>query len=167
MSHILSPGGPAVVVIVTGLVFGCAGRQEIARVPDGTFVITPTARDIRHTSEYDGAVYYVVDEPHPGEATIAYIDVEMAKAGWRQSPVLLYPTEHAVERRTWWSYGDGPEKKVHQWNGTWANSSGALVTYVLRYEVSPPGAPRRELRVIGIYTEAATVDAMRKAAGIK
>ena len=53
---------------------------------------------------------------------------------------------------------------MYQWTGAWQNQRGDVVTYVVRYEVSDPNAVARAMKVSAIYTTAATVAQLRKAA---
>jgi hypothetical protein len=45
----------------------------------------------------------------------------------------------------------------------WKNHQGDIVTYFFRYEVRPPGAQPRQLRVKAVLASAATVEELRRA----
>lgn len=142
---------------------GCS-RRLASEVPNGALVVVPRATEIRRTAEYDGAIHYVVDDPYPGEVTVAYIDSAMGRARWRASGTSLLSFDGPEGGRTWWTYSKGTDTDVHQWDGSWSNDSGDLVTYVLRYEVSPRNTVARRMLVSAIYTTAATVKKLREAA---
>jgi hypothetical protein len=135
----------------------------VAEVPSGALVVVPDAIEVRRTPEYDGAVHYLVDDPYPGEITTAYIDSAMRKAGWQASSESLLRLDRVDGGRTWWSYGQGPDTRIHQWDAGWSTDSGDLVTHLLRYEVSPPNSVARRMRVSAVYARAATDQQMREA----
>jgi hypothetical protein len=130
-------------------------------------VVVPNATEIRRTSEYDGTVHYAVDDPYPGEVTIDYIESSMRKAGWRPSESSLLRLDRTDGGRTWWTYGKDPRTDVHQWDGGWSNDSGDLVTYLLRYEMSPRNTVARRMLVSAVYAKAATVKKLREELGSK
>lgn len=153
-------------VLLPGVLSGCAGPQQVTEIPGGALVVVPNASEVRHTPEYDGAIHYVVDDPYPGEVTIAYIESAMRKAGWRASATSLLRLDRTDGGRTWWTYGKGPNTDVRQWDGGWSNDGGDLVTYLLRYEVSPRNAVARRMLVSAVYAKAATVEKLREGLSI-
>jgi hypothetical protein len=137
------------------------------QVPNQSLIVVPNATEIRQAPEYDGAIHYVVDDPYPGEVTIAFIDSAMRKAGWQASDSSLLRLDRIDGGRTWWSHHQQPDTKAYQWDAGWSNESGDLVTYLLRYEVSPPNSVARRMQVSAVYTKAATVKKMREKLGTK
>jgi hypothetical protein len=103
---------------------GCVGSRQLADVPNGALVVVPNASEIRRTSEYNGAIHYVVDDPYPGEVTIAYIEGTMSKSGWRMSPRSIVRLDGIDGAPTWWTYGKAPDIKVYQWDAGWSNDTG-------------------------------------------
>jgi hypothetical protein len=49
---------------------GWEAPPQTAAVSSVSFVIVEGAREVRRTSEYDGAVYYLVEDPYPGSVII-------------------------------------------------------------------------------------------------
>jgi len=129
------------------------------------FVIVEGAREVRRTSEYDGAVYYLVEDPYPGSVIINEITrrIEMTP-GWQASAETPISPD-GKDSRSWWSYYEPSDAKVYQWVGSWKNPQGDLLTYVLRYEVADPNAVAHTMKVSAIDMAAATVASMRNARG--
>jgi hypothetical protein len=140
------------------------GSPETSAAPPAPLIVVSTATDVRRTLEYDGAVHYLVEDPYPGSITIDLIANAIDRTpDWKPSPETpLSKDEH--DARSWWSYYETSGSKVYQWTGAWQNQRGDMVTYVLRYEVSDPNAVARTMKVSALYTTAATVAQLRKAA---
>jgi hypothetical protein len=153
-------------LVAASCLASCA-TTPLLEVPDGAFFVAANAREVRRVPEYDGAIHYIVDDPYPGEVTVANIESAMRKGGWRASETSMLELGRGDGGRTWWTYHRQPNTKVYQWDAGWSNDSGDLVTYLLRYEVSPPNAVARNLLVSAIYTKAATVKKLREAASMK
>jgi hypothetical protein len=155
------------VVIAICAVHGCARESppSTAGVSSVPFVIVESAREVRRTSEYDGAVYYLVEDPYPGSVIIKEITrrIEMTP-GWQPSAETPISAE-GNDSRSWGSYYESSGAKVYQWIGSWKNPQGDLLTYVLRYEVADPNAVAHTMKVSAIYMTAATVASMRNARG--
>lgn len=157
---------PARLLFITAVIAGCGRQQpqETSGVPDAPLVIVSNATDVRRTHEYDGALYYLVEDPYPGGMTIDNITRAIATTPeWQPS------NEHPLSRdnpdtRSWGSSYEASGAKVYQWTGAWKNSRGDMVTYVLRYEVTDPNAIAHTMKVSAISMTAATVGRLRKLA---
>jgi len=155
------------IVITICVMHGCARQSppSTAAVSGVPFVIVESAREVRRTSEYDGAVYYLVEDPYPGSVIINEITrrIEMTP-GWQASGETPINAE-GNDFRSWGNYYESSGAKVYQWIGSWKDLHGDLLTYVLRYEVADPNAVAHTMEVSAIYMTAATVASMRNARG--
>jgi hypothetical protein len=142
----------------------CARQQQqsAAAASEAPLIVVSDAANVRHTHEYDGAVYYHVADPYPGSVTIDNITRAMeGTPEWH--PSQEHPLSSTfTDTRSWWSYYETSGALVYQWTGAWRNPRGDMVTYVLQYEAADPNAVARIMKVSAIYTTAATVDRLRK-----
>ncbi len=148
--------------LAIALCVGCEGLQPTGQDPasDSPLVVLSAAADTRWTNDYDGTVHYSIQDPYPGSVVIGRLSEALTEAGWVEvdgSPLFSDPDRGA---RRWWSYYDELERKTHQWQGSWRDANGNMITYLLRYETPASGGPDI-MKVTGIYTSAATVSKLR------
>jgi hypothetical protein len=144
------------------VIAGCA-RTPSSSVEPSPLVVVDGATDVRRTDEYNGAVYYAVQDPYPGSGTIDWIAAAMHRSGWTPtSETPLTPSGADGNARIWWTDYTANDGKVDHWTGSWSNGQGDLVTYVLEYEVSSPNGAAFKMKVIGVYMTAATVQSLRR-----
>jgi hypothetical protein len=125
-------------------------------------VVSMDAKNIRRSSEYDGAVYYSVEKDYPAKEVIDEISVKMLSAAW--TPISEEVTTGDVDptARTWWTYVDQAGITVHQWNGTWTNANGDLIAYILKYRESADRIIVGVADVTGLRMTAGTVRRIRE-----
>jgi len=98
-----------------------------------------------HTVNGGEQVHFGYSERFPADNLIKILNREFVSLGWtpREKSYLNpdLPTSHV---RGWSQFQDATGDElmvVHQWLGEWQNSSGAVVTYVLRYSFPEHGDP--------------------------
>jgi hypothetical protein len=151
------------VPLVFSVCVGCAESRDVESRCAAPLITVPGAKNANCGSEYDGSITYTVEDPYPGSVTLERLGEVLAREGWSptdQSPLVHQPDEST---RQWWSYYEGETTKIYQWNGVWRNSRGDLVSYVLRYRVSPAHEQARTMEVIGVYTTLDTANKLRDA----
>lgn len=98
-----------------------------------------------HTINGGEQVHFSYSERFPADNLIKILNREFVSLGWtpREKSYLnpSLPTSHV---RGWSQFQDATGDElmvVHQWRGEWQNSSGAVVTCVLRYSYPEHGDP--------------------------
>ena len=143
--------GIACGVVVFG-VSSCAHRVSQAPTDSG-LVIVEHAKDVRYTSQHDGAVEYWNEDAYPASVTVKRLDQLLADAEWRPTDDDILSHEPNPDLRKWGSYYEPSGERVHQWLCTWKNEKGNFVTYVLRYRVAPGKPIPARLEVTGVIRQ--------------
>ena len=149
------------------LLAGCGatcGRHSpvVERLVDPPLVVVAGGIDVRRTTEYDGAVYYSVDDPFPASVLQERLGEALARAGWTPSQETLFSIVAQSKPGEWEEYQERDGTRVTQLFRAWKNADNDLVTFILRYR-SPPNESRRHTAMVtGVLTKASTVERLRR-----
>jgi hypothetical protein len=117
---------------------GCSQVEQAPAAPlrPDTLIVLPGAEDVNYRDDYDGAVSYILREPHPAASTREQIRSRLEGQGWRPiADDLMNPGEKNSHERGWSRFIDGTRNNewVYVWSGAWENSGGDRVEYWFEY----------------------------------
>ena len=119
------------------LLAGPPSRRATADASIG-LVVLPRAQGVVHKPDKGmQTVTYRVTMPYVGETAVESIRAVVEKKGWRPlQEDFLNPGLPSSHVRGWGTVIDGtvtPSKRLHAWHGQWANGSGDILFYHLKY----------------------------------
>jgi hypothetical protein len=150
-------------LLVAGCGATCARHSPgVETVVDSALVVVAGGTDVRRTTEYDGAIYYSVDDPFPASVLQERLGEALANAGWTPSPETLLSLVGQSKAGEWEEYQERDGTRVTQLFRAWKNAGNDLVTFILRYRSAPNESPRHTAMVTGVLTKASTVERLRR-----
>lgn len=135
--------------------------------PSAALVVAGEAKDVSfNTNNGADLVSYNLKVVFPATEVIQEIGSKLANQGYKPlKESILNPGIPSSMERGWSEYVDAtktPKRTVHQWNADWSNSSGEIVSYMLRYEY-PEGKEKNltDLEVSAIHMQGTLATQMR------
>jgi hypothetical protein len=119
------------------LLAGCSHRP----LPQ-EFVVPRDAKKIAFPTVGGGGicVQFHLKALYPAEEYLRTVSARLEGASWRPLPGhFLQPESPSSHVRGWSSHlASHPEREIHQWQASWQDPSGAIVSYQLQYSSPNP-----------------------------
>jgi hypothetical protein len=137
----------------------CSSQLTEAGEPPAALISYPGATDVRFDEGNAVRVSYRVNSKFPAAPVLGWVSENLRKQGWKPLKYdFLNPGSPSSQVTGWEELMAGTNQPgicVHQWLGSWKDSSGDIVTYAFRYKARGCGASElTDLEVNGWYASA-------------